>query len=79
LIYQSLVDAVPVIRNEELILLYAEANMLSNPFEARRAINVVRNAANLGTYRSANSYSFRKRNSFNEDILYLAKVIDGLI
>jgi hypothetical protein len=35
LIYQSLVDAVPMIRNEELILLYAEANMLSNPFEAK--------------------------------------------
>jgi hypothetical protein len=50
--------------------------MLSNPFEARRAINVVRNAG-LGGMGSA-SYSFRKRNFF-EDILYLAKVIDGLI
>jgi hypothetical protein len=30
--YQSLVDKIPVIRNEKLIL-YAEANMLSNPFE----------------------------------------------
>ncbi|OUR94723.1 hypothetical protein A9Q87_03565 [Flavobacteriales bacterium 34_180_T64] len=47
-IYQSSVDPVGMIRNEELILLYAEANMISNPGDAEMAINVVRNAAGLG-------------------------------
>ena len=47
-IYKSSSDPVPMIRNEELILLYAEANMVSNPGEAENAINVVRNAAGLG-------------------------------
>ncbi|HMB63588.1 MAG TPA: RagB/SusD family nutrient uptake outer membrane protein, partial [Eudoraea sp.] len=46
-IYQSSVDPVGMIRNEELILLYAEANMTSNPGEAETAINIVRNAAGL--------------------------------
>jgi hypothetical protein len=32
----------------------------------------------FGTYGGPNSYSF-KNEIFNEDILYLAKVIDGLI
>jgi hypothetical protein len=49
-IYKSLVDKIPMIRNEELILLYAEANMLSNPPQAKFAIDVVRNAAGLGGY-----------------------------
>jgi hypothetical protein len=52
-LYQSNVDAVPMIRNEELILLYAEANMLSNPLQAKSAIDVVRNAAGLGDYLGA--------------------------
>jgi hypothetical protein len=52
-LYQSNVDAVPMIRNEELILLYAEANMVSNPLEAKSAIDVVRNAAGLGGYLGA--------------------------
>ncbi len=47
-IYESSVDPVPIIRNEELILLYAEANRVSNPAEAEAAINIVRNAAGLG-------------------------------
>lgn len=46
-IYQSSVDPVGMIRNEELILLYAEANMTTNPGEAETAINIVRNAAGL--------------------------------
>ncbi len=46
-IYQSSTDPVGMIRNEELILLYAEANMASNPSEAEMAINVVRDAAGL--------------------------------
>lgn len=52
-IYQSNVDNVPIIRNEELILLYAEANMVSNPGEAVTAINVIRNAAGLANYGGA--------------------------
>jgi len=46
-IYQSSVDPVGMIRNEELILLYAEANMVSDPAEAEAAINVIRTAAGL--------------------------------
>jgi hypothetical protein len=46
-IYESNTDPVAMIRNEELILLYAEANMAGNPGEAEMAINVVRNAAGL--------------------------------
>jgi hypothetical protein len=49
-IYQSNVDNVPIIRNEELILLYAEANMVSNPTEAKNAIDAIRNAAGVGPY-----------------------------
>lgn len=49
-IYQSNVDPIPIIRNEELILLYAEANVVSNPAEAKNAIDVIRNAAGVGPY-----------------------------
>ena len=52
-IYQSLLDDVPIIRNEELILLYAEANMSSNPGNAVSAINVIRHAAGLDDYSGA--------------------------
>ncbi len=52
-IYQSLTDSAPIIRNEELILLYAEANMASNPSESVIAINVIRNAAGLADYAGA--------------------------
>ncbi|WP_242202954.1 RagB/SusD family nutrient uptake outer membrane protein [Aestuariivivens insulae] len=47
-IYKSNVDPVGMIRNEELILLYAEANMVNNPGAAETAINAVRAAAGLG-------------------------------
>lgn len=46
-IYQSSTDPIGIIRNEELLLLYAEANMVSNPGDAEMAINVVRSAAGL--------------------------------
>lgn len=49
-IYQSNVASVPIIRNEELILLYAEANMVSNPGTSVNAINIIRTAAGLGPY-----------------------------
>ncbi|WP_339711453.1 RagB/SusD family nutrient uptake outer membrane protein [uncultured Kriegella sp.] len=48
LVYKSNIDPVGIIRNEELILLYAEANMTIDPGEAETAINVIRNAAGLG-------------------------------
>lgn len=42
---------VKYIRNEELILIYAEANILTgNLSEAVRAINIIRNAAEIGDY-----------------------------
>jgi len=52
-IYQSLIDNVPIIRNEELILLFAEANMVTNPTDAVNALNVIRNAAGLPDYTGA--------------------------
>jgi len=41
---------IPIIRNEELILLYAEANITINPAEAVNAINIIRNSADLEPY-----------------------------
>lgn len=49
-IYRSNVDAIPIMRNEELILLYAEANIGTNPAEAKNAIDIIRNAAGVGPY-----------------------------
>lgn len=49
-IYQTNVDNIPIIRNEELILLFAEANMATSPMDAVNAINVIRNAAGLSDY-----------------------------
>ncbi|TRO64433.1 RagB/SusD family nutrient uptake outer membrane protein [Christiangramia sabulilitoris] len=48
--YKSNVDDIPIIRNEELILLYAEANIFINPSEAVDALNIIRNAAGLDDY-----------------------------
>jgi starch-binding outer membrane protein, SusD/RagB family len=52
-LYASLASAIPIIRNEELILLYAEANIGSNNTEAIEALNVIRNAHGLGDYAGA--------------------------
>ena len=49
-IYSSNIDPVVVIRNEELILLYAEANHIINPAEAVAAIDIVRTSAGLAPY-----------------------------
>jgi len=49
-LYNSRVVPIPIIRNEELILLYAEANILSNPMEAVTALNVIRSSASLPAY-----------------------------
>lgn len=49
-LYESNTSPVGMIRNEELILIYAEANIGSNNDEAVSAINIIRNAAGLGDY-----------------------------
>ncbi len=51
--YQSNSDNIPIIRNEELILLYAEANITVNPTEAVNALNIIRASAGLGNYTGA--------------------------
>ncbi|WP_378181381.1 RagB/SusD family nutrient uptake outer membrane protein [Aquimarina sp. SS2-1] len=56
-IYQSNVDPVPIIRNEELILLSAEANHITNPTAAVAAIDVIRTAAGLPAYSGGTSPS----------------------
>ncbi len=54
-LYTSDVDPIPIIRNEELILLYAEANHISSPGDAVTAINLVRTAAGVGAYTGGTS------------------------
>ncbi len=54
-IYDSNIAPVAIIRNEELILLYAEANHITNPVEAVNAINIIRNAAGVGPYTGGTS------------------------
>ena len=49
-VYESNTAPIPIIRNEELILLYAEANITLNPGEAVNALNVVRSSAGLAAY-----------------------------
>lgn len=51
--YKSNTDAVPIIRNEELILLYAEANISIDPSEAVKALDIIRTSASLDTYSGA--------------------------
>ncbi len=55
LVYKSRTESIPIIRNGELILLYAEANIYSNPDEAVKALNIIRNAASLPDYNGANT------------------------
>jgi len=50
-IIKSPTDNFPILRNEELILLYAEAQaQMGNPTEAVSAINTIRNTWNVGDY-----------------------------
>ena len=49
-LYSSNTDPVSIVRNEELILLYAEANIGTNNTEAVNALNIIRNAAGIGDY-----------------------------
>ncbi len=53
-VYKTNVAPIPIIRNEELILLYAEVQaQLTNTANATAAINVIRSAASLGNYSGA--------------------------
>ncbi len=53
-VYTSSTAPLPIIRNEELILIYAEANIqLNNLSEGVKAINVIRNGHQLGDYSGA--------------------------
>lgn len=54
-VYDNIIDNVDIIRNEELVLLYAEALHISNPSEAIDAINIIRNAAELDDYTGGDS------------------------
>lgn len=49
-IYSSNTSPIDIVRNEELVLLYAEANIGTNNAEAVAALNVIRNAAGLAAY-----------------------------
>ncbi len=69
-IYISNIDPVAIIRNEELVLLSAEANYQTNPVAAVAAIDAVRTAAGLTPYTGAtdpasllNEILFQKRYS----------------
>lgn len=64
-IYFTNEDFVPVIRNEELILLYAEANIDSNPTEAIAALDVLRTAAGLPAYAGATTAA-----ALQDELLY---------
>ncbi|MEO8774041.1 MAG: RagB/SusD family nutrient uptake outer membrane protein [Gelidibacter sp.] len=53
-LYDSDTSPMDFLRNEELILVYAEANILDNNLqEAEDALNVIRNSANLPNYAGA--------------------------
>ncbi len=52
-LYDANNSPVPIMRNEELVLLYAEANIGSDNAEAVTAINIIRAAAGLTDYAGA--------------------------
>ena len=53
-LYSSNVSPIDIIRNEELILVYAEASILANNLQdAEDALNVIRNSAGLPDYSGA--------------------------
>ncbi|MDX1363933.1 MAG: RagB/SusD family nutrient uptake outer membrane protein [Arenibacter latericius] len=54
LLYESDTSPIDFLRNEELILVYAEANILANNLQdAEDALNVIRNSASLPDYTGA--------------------------
>ena len=55
-VYQSSTAPIPIIRNEELILIYAEANIQTSNFTAAiAAINTIRKGHNLPNYSGAST------------------------
>jgi hypothetical protein len=57
-VYTSSTAPVPIIRNEELILLYAEANIQNNDLsDGVNAINIIRTGHNLAAYSGAMTQS----------------------
>lgn len=53
-LFESAISPIDIIRNEELILIHAEASMQTGDLtEAVNAINVIRNAAGIGDYTGA--------------------------
>ena len=53
-VYTSSTASIPIIRNEELILIYAEANIQTNNLgEGVKALNTIRNKHNLANYSGA--------------------------
>lgn len=54
-VYNSLSDFVPYMRNEELVLIYAEANVGGDNGSALSAINSIRNANGLADYSGGTS------------------------
>jgi hypothetical protein len=65
-VYTSSTAPIPIIRNEELILIYAEANIQLNNFDdAIDALNVIRNKHGLADYSGAQTQS-----ALIDEILY---------
>lgn len=57
-VYKTNVDPIPIIRNEELILIYAEVQaQLGNSSDAITAINKIRHSASLGNYSGGSDLS----------------------
>ena len=54
-LYASNISPIDIIRNEELVLLYAEANIGSDSSEAIKALNIIRNAAGLNNYEGSST------------------------
>lgn len=54
-VYPSRTAPIPIIRNAELVLLYAEANIFNGVSEAVMALNVIRNNAGLEDYSGGTS------------------------
>ncbi len=53
-VYTTSTTPIPIVRNEELILIYAEANIQQSDFaDAVTAINIIRTAHGLGAYSGA--------------------------
>ena len=64
-LYATNTSPVSIIRNEELILIYAEAMIGTDNDEAITAINIIRNAAGIGAYGGNNTDS-----DLEDEILY---------